>query len=108
MTVAPVPITSRYYGIETTQFTTTDGRVVTYIQRRFLPSPDLFAPLQEHIVTDGDRPDTIADHYLGDALQFWRICDANNAMRPDDLTATIGSTVLITLPAGVPAPTGAQ
>ena len=34
----------------------------------------------------GDRLDNIAARYLGDPEQFWRICDANGAMRPDELT----------------------
>ena len=33
--------------------------------------------------------------YLGDPEQFWRICDANDAMRPDDLTAEVGRRLLI-------------
>jgi len=106
MTVAAFPITSRYYGIETAQLTAASGRIIVYLQRRFVPSPDRFALLQEHTVTEGDRLDNIAAHYLGDPEQFWRICDANNAMRPDDLTSTIGRKLRITLPEGIPATAG--
>ena len=28
----------------------------------------------------GDRLDQIAARFLGDATQFWRVCDANDAM----------------------------
>jgi hypothetical protein len=43
----------------------------------------------------------IAAQYLGDPEQFWRICDGNRAMRPDELTETIGRRLRITLPAGI-------
>jgi hypothetical protein len=38
---------------------------------------------------------------LGDPCFFWRLCDANNAMRPQDLTSTIGRDLKITLPFGI-------
>ena len=41
---------------------------------------------------------------LGDAEQFWRICDANRAMRPDELTETTGRRLRITLPEDIPGP----
>ena len=46
----------------------------------------------------GDRLDNITAKYLGDPEQFWRLCDANAAVRPDELTETIGAKVRITLP----------
>jgi hypothetical protein len=98
----PFPETSRYHGIETTTREMPDGRVVAYLQRRFVPSPARFSLLQEHIVVQSDRLDNITGRYLGDPEQFWRICDANNAMRPDDLTAEIGRKLRITLPEGIP------
>lgn len=104
---SPFPATSRYHGIETAKIQTPDGRKVAYLRRRFVPSPSLFSLLQEHTVTQGDRLDNIAAQYLGDPEQFWRIADANNAMRPDDLTAEIGRKLRITLPEGVPAPENA-
>ena len=101
---APVfPAGSRYYGIDTATLETPDGRTVAYLKRRFLPQPDQFQVLQEYVVRDGDRLDNIAAQFLTDPLQFWRICDANNAMEPEELTETPGSTILITLPQGVPA-----
>jgi hypothetical protein len=53
-------------------------------------------------VTQGERLDNITARYLDDPQQFWRICDANRAMRPGDLTAGIGRRLRITLPEGVP------
>ena len=97
----PFPPTSRYYTITTNQYTAPDGRVIVYLNRRFVPSADRFTPLEEHVVTQGERLDNITAQTLGDPLQFWRICDANNAMRPDELTETIGRRLRITLPEGI-------
>lgn len=93
---------SRYFGIATTILTASDGKTVIYLQRRFLPQPESLALLQEHVVTEGERLDNITAHYLGDPEQFWQLCDANRAMRPDELTETIGRRLRITLPQGVP------
>lgn len=80
------PVTSRYYSIETAVFVAADGRQIAYLRRRFLP-PATTAILTEHLVVQSDRLDNITARYLGDPEQFWRVCDANNAMQPDDLTA---------------------
>ena len=96
------PPTSRYHGIETAKLETVDGKTVIFIQRRFLPPPENFALLQEHVVTEGERLDNISSRYVGDPEQFWRICDANGAMRPGELTETPGRRLKITLPEGFP------
>ena len=98
----PFPPTSRYYGLETATLEESDGTVIIYVRRRFLPNPDRFALLQEHVVTQGERLDNITAHYLGDPEQFWRVCDANAALRPEELTETIGRRIRITLPEGIP------
>lgn len=98
------PVTSRYHGIETVVLKRQDGKTIAYLRRRFVPSPDRFSLLQEHIVSQGERLDTIAAQHLRDPEQFWRICDANNAMRPEDLTAEMGRKLRITLPEGIPGP----
>ena len=99
---AVFPFTSRYYGIETAEIKTPDGRTVTYLRRRFVPRSEQFSLLQEHTVTEGERPDAIAARYLDDPEQFWRICDANDVIHPNELTDTIGRRVRITLPEGIP------
>jgi hypothetical protein len=99
------PITSRYYAIDTAMLTTPAGKTIIYLRRRFVPSPERFALLQEHTVTAGDRLDNITAHYLGDPEQFWRVADANNAMNPSDLVKqpeNIGRKLRITLPEGIP------
>mgnify|MGYP003454033479 CR=1 FL=1 len=95
------PMTSRYHGIETAEMQGKDGKIV-YLRRRFVPPPERFALLQEHAVVQGDRLDNITAKYLGDPEQFWRICDANGAMRPEELAETIGRKLRITLPEGIP------
>jgi hypothetical protein len=96
------PATSRYSGIDTATLTTSAGKTVIYLRRRFVPAPERFALLQEHTVTQGDRLDSITARYLGDPEQFWRLGDANRAMHPDELTATIGRRLKITLPEDIP------
>lgn len=98
------PLTSRYHTTQTAQLETGDGEPVVYLRRRFIPPPERFELLTEHLVTDGERLDNITAQYLGDPEQFWRICDANGAMRPDELTETVGRRLRITLPEGLGTP----
>lgn len=90
--------TSRYYELETVTFTTTDGRSIAYKRRRFLPPAEADAVIAEHTVTDSDRLDNITARYLGDPEQFWRLCDANSVMHPQELTAEIGRKIRIAMP----------
>ncbi|CAM2169937.1 Nucleoid-associated protein YgaU [Paraburkholderia sacchari] len=92
---------SRYFGLPTATLSPPGEKPVAYLLRRFVPPPERFQVIEEHTVVQGDRLDRLAGQYLGDATLFWRLCDANRAMRPDDLTATLGRTVAITLPEGV-------
>jgi hypothetical protein len=93
--------TSRYFGLPTATLQGNDGRTILYLTRRLLLQPDQFVVLQLHLVVQGERLDNIAARYLGDAEAFWRLCDANNAMRPNELTETIGRQIKITLPQGI-------
>ncbi|MEQ1903077.1 MAG: LysM domain-containing protein [Pirellulaceae bacterium] len=95
------PPTSRYYGTDTATIQIADGKATIYLRRRFVPSPDNFALLREHLVTQGERLDNITAKHLGDPEQFWRVCDANGAMRPEELTETVGRRLRITLPEGM-------
>jgi|SRR5271170_3406799 len=91
---------SRYYGLPTATLTTADGPVI-YVKRRFVPHPERFQTLQQYSVKQGDRIDNVAAAYLGDPTLFWRLCDANRAMRPWTLTATPAATINITMPEGI-------
>jgi hypothetical protein len=97
------PPTSRYHDTPVKTLTGTDGENLVYLARRFVPPASAFALLSMHTVVSGQRLDLIAGSELGDPLAFWRICDANDAMRPDALTEQIGRRLRITLPLGIPA-----
>lgn len=94
--------TSRYYTIPTStmQMMDSDGtmRQVRYVQRRIIPSVDNSITVVEHVVLQGERLDNITALYLGDPLQFWQLCDANNVLRPNDLTDETGRVINIIMP----------
>ena len=95
-------LTSRYFNIPVTTLETTDGKKIAYVRRRFVPPPERFELLLEHVVTQDERLDNITAQYFADPEQFWRLCDANGAIRPNELTETIGRRLRITLPEGIP------
>jgi len=103
---ANFPATSRYASTDVATLTDADGRVTAYLGRRFVPQPERFALLQTHTVAEGERLDNLTATYLGDPEQFWRVADANRAMRPDDLMV-VGRVLRITLPEGIPGVTDA-
>lgn len=90
--------TSRYYNIETVTLTLPDGRVVAYKRRRFLPQAESLPVLAEVTVAQGDRLDLIAARTLGDPQQYWRICDANEATNPPELTDEPGEVLRVPIP----------
>jgi hypothetical protein len=100
------PVTSRYAGLSLAEYVTADGRTIVYVRRRFVPRPELFETLVEHLVTAGERLDTVTAQYLGDPEQFWRVCDANGVIAPAELEV-VGRRVRITLPEGIQGPRGA-
>ncbi len=92
--------TSRYYGLETTTLMQ-DGQLVAYVRRRLVPQPESFQAAQTHAVAQGDRLDVVTAQYFGDPTLFWRICDANRALRPWRMTETVGRRLAITLPQNI-------
>jgi hypothetical protein len=90
--------TSRYTAIETATLDLADGRTVAYKRRRFLPRGSSMPLLVEVTVAQGDRLDLITANTLGDPEQFWRICDANDAMNPAELTAVPGQRLRVAIP----------
>lgn len=96
------PATSRYSGIAILHLQTADGRTLPYLSRRFLPPAAAAITMAEHVVTQDERLDNITARYLGDPEQFWRVCDANSAMLPEELTdeAALGRRLRIPLPQG--------
>jgi hypothetical protein len=93
---------SRYVNVPVVKLTMPDGTELTFLRRRFVPQPETLVLLREHVVVQGDRIDNIAARYLADPEQFWRVCDANRAMRPAALTEEPGKRLRITMPEGVP------
>jgi nucleoid-associated protein YgaU len=98
------PTDSRYYGYGTLCYKAPGGQMVTYLARRFVPQPGApnFSTVATHAVRQGDRLDLIAAKYLGDPLMYWLLCDANGAIRPNQLVETAGAVLNITMPQGVP------
>jgi len=94
--------TSRYYLTEQKKLELPDGTAIPYLGRRFVPQPDRFATIGEHVVEQGERPDQVAYKFMNDAQQYWRICDANACLNPNELTVTPGKRIRITLPEGIP------
>ena len=96
---------SRYQNISTAKLEQSDGTQVVYLRRRFTSQPETFHVVREHVVVAGDRIDNLSALHLADPEQYWRICDANRAMRPAELTEQIGRRLCITMPEGVPGAT---
>jgi hypothetical protein len=97
---AAMPPTSRYAGVGVAAYAPPGGTPVPYLLRRFIPPPERFTGVGEHRVAAGERLDVITATYLGDPTQFWRLCDANLAMRPAELEVP-ERMLRLTLPEGV-------
>jgi len=98
---SPFAQNSRYVGIDTGTLTNASGQTLAYLRRRFVPPATAFAAIGQHTVGQGERLDNMAWEFLGDPELYWRLCDANGAMRPEELEQT-GRVLTITLPQGVP------
>jgi len=96
--------TSRYFELETAELAavdeTGDPRILVYVRRRFVPATPS-STLVSHSVSQGERLDHLAARYFGDPTQFWRICDANGVLRPEELVEEPGRRVDIPLPGGL-------
>jgi hypothetical protein len=73
---------SRYEKLPTATYTDPSGRTIAYVTTRYIPPTPAFIGYR---VADGDRLDLIAYQYYRDPQRFWRICDANLAMWPDEI-----------------------
>jgi hypothetical protein len=83
---------SRYEQSPEATYTDAAGRARPYKLLRMFPPA---APIaQTYEPADGERLDLVANRFYGDPEQFWRICDANRALRPDDLE-TAGTRLAI-------------
>jgi nucleoid-associated protein YgaU len=85
---------SRYENVPEAIWTDPSGLQIPYKRLRLIPNP---AAIQAYRVQAGDRLDLIAFGIYQDPEQFWRICDANRALLPDDLLARPGRLLRIPL-----------
>lgn len=86
---------SRYYALDNSLYQEKDGHHILYKQRRMLPQGTTQPLLSLATTKPGDRLDLIAARTIGAADQYWRICDANNAMNPFDLIDENAGTLRI-------------
>ena len=98
--------TSRYATVGMSTYPLPDGTTFSYLRRRFVPPPERFSTIGRHRVVDGERLDVITALLLGDPTQFWRLCDANLAMRPEELEQP-ERILRVTLPEGIGGPADA-
>jgi hypothetical protein len=103
---SPFGPNSRYSGVPLGRFVpparardAADPGVV-YVLRRFIPQRRDIAIAAEHIVSAGERPDTLGAQVLGDAELYWRLADANAVTDPFELTDTLGARLGVPLPPG--------
>lgn len=73
---------SRYEKVPDASLVDPTGRETRYKTTRFIADP---AAIVGHRVVGNERLDHISWRHFRDAERFWRICDANRALWPDDL-----------------------
>jgi hypothetical protein len=83
---------SRYESVPVLTHTDPQGRERPYVALRPIPPTTGQA---RAVVAPGNRLDLLAHQHLGDPEQFWRLCDANRAFRPSELTAEPGRSLSI-------------
>lgn len=93
---------SRYDGAEEATGRVQDGlgheREVRYLRRPLGKRSSTVPALARHRVGEDDRLDLVSARYYGDPTAFWRICDANLALDPDDLVARGAAGRLLVVP----------
>ena len=88
---------SRYAKL-TIKKITSNGHIISYVSRRFLPQVNNLQIISQVTVQQNDRLDLITTRTLGDPLRYWQVCDANNAMNPADLIQQAGQMLQIAAP----------
>ena len=82
---------SRYADVEDREITV-NGETIRYKRIRIIQDTSAHA---RHRVRSGERLDHIAHTFYMDSERFWRICDANCAMWPDDLVIEADRSIWI-------------
>ena len=83
---------SRYEQVAAAEIDGPYGRRLRYKKTRFIGPA---TPQRLHVITQSERLDLLAHQYFRDSERFWRICDANFALWPDDLLAQPGRSIVI-------------
>ncbi|MGY1690604.1 LysM domain-containing protein [Geodermatophilus sp. SYSU D01105] len=99
---AVVSPTSRYATVGTAVFDPDGERPIVYLLRRLVPRPERLPQRDTYVVAAGDRTDRIAAAVFGDPELFWRLCDGNRAVFPEQLVQESGRRLRITEPEGTP------
>lgn len=89
---------SRYHHLQDRVHTSSTGATVMYKSRRLLA---LERPLNSPFDIEtraGERPDLLAHRILGDPQLYWRLCDANGVVEPNELTAVAGRRIKSPMP----------
>jgi hypothetical protein len=81
---------SRYSQLTPLTVAGPNGTPVQILPIRFIPET---TPLMSRRVSQGDRPDLLAYEFYKEPQLFWRIADANEAMRPAELVSTLGGLI---------------
>jgi hypothetical protein len=89
---------SRYSATGVATIVLPDGRTVAFRRRRFLPQGAALPLLAEVRARREERIDLFTHRTLGDPEHFWQIADANDAMRPQELTAGEERLLKVPLP----------
>jgi hypothetical protein len=94
--------TSRYATVGTAVLDPEGERPIVYLLRRLVPRPEQLPLLDTHVVVAGERTDLVAAAALGDPELYWRLCDGNRAVFPEDLVREPGRRLRVTAPEGTP------
>ena len=81
---------SRYQKVTTLELTDETGRTLQYKATRFIPDTPA---RMGHKVQGGERLDLIAHRYFRDPERFWRICDCNQVVWPEELVSEPGRKI---------------
>jgi len=79
---------SRYSKLKPITVNGPNGTPVRIVPIRFIAAA---TPVIARRIKQGDRPDLLAYEFFKEPQLFWRIADANEVMRPSELTATLGA-----------------
>jgi hypothetical protein len=88
---------SRYEHVSEYEIKDNKGRMIRYKGVRPIPTTKT---QHIHQVRQGESLGLIAHAYFRDPERFWRICDANREMWPDDLVVQTGRRIRIPPPEG--------